>query len=177
VKQTLAKVWRALKLPKNFQLSIMRFSQDQFLVGVTGIIFNQENYVLLLHHTYRHTRWSLPGGYIKAGEHPKEALEREVEEETGLVISADTHLKLQTDRDTARLDICFIGQYIGGEFRPSAEVDEYGFFAFPNVPRIAKSQLLMIQRAMDKKGIAFIESPLTHDSFFDKFKNAWRRKI
>lgn len=149
----LARIWRALKLPKNIQLSIMRQTQDQFLVGVTGIIFNEKNEVLLFKHTYRKTSWSLPGGYMKAKEHPKEALEREIQEESGLVVSADEQMKLRTDRDTARLDICLIGTHIGGEFKVSSEVSTAGFFTFDNLPRISKSQLIMIEQALKQKNI------------------------
>ena len=70
----------------------MNLVQDQFLVGVTGVIFNEKNEVLLFKHTYRKQSWSLPGGYLKAGEHPAEALEREIKEESGLVVSADAML-------------------------------------------------------------------------------------
>ena len=92
----------------------MRVFQDQFLIGVTGIIFNEENKVLLFKHTYRQTQWSLPGGYIKSKEHPFEALEREIKEESGLIVSSDEQLKLRTDRETSRLDVTIIGKYIGG---------------------------------------------------------------
>lgn len=151
----------------------MRATQDQFLIGVTGIILNDENQVLLLRHTYRQTEWSLPGGYLKAGEHPKEGLEREIEEETGLVVSADEQLKTRTDRDTARLDITIVGKFIGGEFRASKEVSEYGFFSFPNFPRISKTQLLMIERALVERGVQMPPPVPKKDSLFQKFKKKW----
>jgi len=93
VKTLLTKLWKALHLPKGLQLLIMRFFQDQFLVGVTGIIFNDRNEILLFKHTYRSHAWSLPGGYMKTGEHPRETLEREIKEESGLVVSMDFLLK------------------------------------------------------------------------------------
>ncbi len=126
----------------------MRILQDQFLIGVTGIFFNQKHEVLLFKHSYRQTSWSLPGGYLKAKEHPAEGLEREIEEESGFVVSADQQMKTRTDRETARIDVCYVGTYLGGDFRPSTEVTEYGFFAFTDLPMIAKSQLLLIQQAL-----------------------------
>lgn len=144
-------MWRALHLPKMFQLGVMRAVQDQFLIGVTGIIFNAHDEVLLVKHTYRGNSWSLPGGYLKAKEHPKEGLAREIEEETGLVVSADERMKIRTDRDTARLDICYIGTYIGGEFHSTHEVSEAKFFSFDALPLISKDQLLFIKRALEKR--------------------------
>lgn len=147
----LAKTWRALSLPKAIQLMVMRVFQDQFLVGVTGIIFNEKNEVLLFKHTYRKTQWSLPGGYIKSKEHPLEGLEREIEEESGFVVSADEQLKIRTDRESSRLDVVVVGRYMGGEFKASSEVSEFGFFSFENLPLISKSQLLLIEHALQNR--------------------------
>jgi ADP-ribose pyrophosphatase YjhB (NUDIX family) len=151
MKTFLAKIWRALHLPKDMQLFVMRSVQDQFLVGVTGIIFNDKNEVLLFKHTYRAHAWSLPGGYMKSGEHPREALEREIKEESGLVVSVDGSLKTRTDRDTARLDMCYTGVLIGGDFIPSAEVSEYGFFAPDKFPLLRKNQIFLIDEALTQR--------------------------
>lgn len=151
MKLLLAKLWRKLGLSKTTQLTIMRATQDQFLVGITGIIFNDRGEVLLFKHTYRQIPWSLPGGYMKAKEHPKEALEREIREESGLVVSCDRRLKIRTDWDTARLDIAYTGIFIGGEFRPSHEVTEAAFFSFDKLPLIAKNQLFLIREALKRR--------------------------
>lgn len=147
----LAKLWQLLKLPKNIQLNIMRLTQDLFLVGTTGIILNKKNEVLLFKHTYRQDLWSLPGGYMKAMEHPTEGLEREIKEESGLIVSIDKEIKIRADRETARLDIAYIGAYIGGEFKPSSEVSEAGFFSFEDLPILSKNQLLMINEVLQIK--------------------------
>lgn len=147
MKLLFAKLWKALHLPKNLQLFIMRRMQDQFLVGVTGIFFNDRREILIFKHSYRQSSWSLPGGYLKAREHPTEGLEREVKEESGFIVSADERLKTRTDRDSARLDICYVGAFIGGEFSSTAEVIDYGFFSLENLPLISKNQLLLIKQA------------------------------
>lgn len=145
----LLSIWKLLALPKQWQLAIMRVLQDQFLVGVTGVIFNDKKEVLLLKHTYRNDHeWSLPGGYLKAREHPKEGVEREIEEESGLVVSADYRYKIRTDRDTARLDIVYVGTFMGGEFRPSKEATEAKFFTLADLPNIRKDQLILIEKIL-----------------------------
>jgi ADP-ribose pyrophosphatase YjhB (NUDIX family) len=151
VKSLLSKLYKALHLPKNLQLLLMRFLQDQFLVGVTGIILNDKNEVLLFKHTYRSHAWSLPGGYLKSGEHPREALEREIKEESSLVVSVDESLKTRTDRDTARLDMCYVGVLIGGDFTPTHEVSDYGFFTQDNLPLLRKNQVFLIDEVLTKK--------------------------
>lgn len=136
----------------------MRVVQDQFLIGVTGIIFNDKEEILLFKHSYRQTRWSLPGGYLKSKEHPAEGLEREIKEESGLVVSADEQLKTRTDRDSARLDMCYVGKFIGGHFSPSAEVTEHGFFSFENLPLISTSQLYLIEQAKNLRKTPVVEN-------------------
>jgi ADP-ribose pyrophosphatase YjhB (NUDIX family) len=120
-------------------------------VGTTGIIFNEKNEILLFKHTYRSHSWSLPGGYLKAGEHPREGLEREIKEESGFVVSMDESLKTRTDRDFARLDLCYTGVLIGGEFTPTHEVSEYGFFSQENLPLLRKNQIFLIDEALKEK--------------------------
>lgn len=147
----LAKTWRTLSLTKGIQIGVMRLFQDQFLIGVTGVIFNKNNEVLLFKHTYRQTEWSLPGGYIKSKEHPFEGLEREIKEESGFVVSADEELKIRTDRESARLDVTVLGTHIGGDFTPSEEVSEFGFFSLENLPLISKNQLVLISHVINTR--------------------------
>lgn len=148
----LTKIWRLLNLPKPIQLFVMRIFQDQFLIGVTGIILNDKNEILLFKYSYRQTEWGLPGGYIKAKEHPQEALEREIEEESGFVVSVDEELKIRTDREQARVDICFLGKLMGGEFKKSSEVSEAKFFSFEDLPMLmSKQQLFIIEQVLYQK--------------------------
>jgi 8-oxo-dGTP diphosphatase len=145
----LLKIWGALKLSKNLQLFFMRRVNDQFLVGVVGVFFDDKKRVLLVKHSYRGGgKWRLPGGYAKAKEHPKEAIEREVKEETGLIVSADEKLKIRTDRDNARIEIIYAGVYLGGVFTPTAEVTAAKLFKFDNLPVLPEDQLLFIEKAL-----------------------------
>lgn len=102
MKKLLVSAWNFLSLSKLLQLRIMRVFQDEFLIGVTGVIFNEKKEILLVKHTYRgKNSWSLPGGYMKAKEHPKEGLAREIEEETGFIVRVNKTLQIRTDRETA----------------------------------------------------------------------------
>lgn len=140
-----------MNLPKGVQLFFMRFIESQFLIGVTGIIFNEKNEVLLFEHIYRQHAWSLPGGYMKSGEHPAEALEREIKEESNLVVSVDAPLSTRTDRKGARLDMCYTGVFIGGEFTPTKEVSAYGFFSQDTMPLLRNNQVYLIEEALQQK--------------------------
>lgn len=151
MKGLLLALWKKLNFSKHFQLKIIRMFQDQFLVGVTGLIFNEKNEVLVFRHTYRQTAWSLPGGYMNGKEHPKEALAREIKEESGFTVSIDWRMKVRTDRETARLDISYIGTYIGGNFIASKEVVEARFCSLQNLPLIRRNQLFLIEKALEQR--------------------------
>lgn len=148
--QLAAKVWRSLHLPKLVQLFFMRRFQDQFLIGTTGIIFDAANRILLVKHTYR-PGWSLPGGYSKAKEHPTEGIAREILEETGFTVAIDSELKIRTDRDSARLDICYVGTYIGGTLKPSGEIKQAQFFTFDQLPLLGNKTLFLVNEALQQR--------------------------
>ena len=152
MEKILAKAWQFISFPKKLQLFIMRLTQDEFLIGVTGVILNDQKEILVCNHSYRDgAYWSLPGGYIKGREHPREGLAREIEEETGYIIRVTKEMHIRTDRQTARLDISLVGKLIGGEFKKNSEITEAGFFAFENLPLISQNQLLLIKEALDIK--------------------------
>lgn len=147
----LLKLWRLFNLPKGLQLFIMRIFNDEFLIGVTGIIVNDKNEILLVKHTYRQTEWSLPGGYLKKGEHPLEGIEREILEETGLTVKIEKIMKTGHDSANARLDISCFGRFISGTFTPSAEVSVHGFFAFNDLQEIGEKQKSLIRSVLTKE--------------------------
>jgi 8-oxo-dGTP diphosphatase len=54
-------------------------------VGVVGVVFNEAGQVLILEHVFRTDfPWGLPGGWIERGEHPVDAVRREIGEELRL---------------------------------------------------------------------------------------------
>jgi 8-oxo-dGTP diphosphatase len=53
-------------------------------LGAACAIFDAEDRVLLVHHTYGRLNWELPGGLVEPGESPNEGAARELLEETGL---------------------------------------------------------------------------------------------
>jgi 8-oxo-dGTP pyrophosphatase MutT (NUDIX family) len=57
-------------------------------LGVHALIIDAEGKVLLARHSYM-MGWSLPGGGVRRGESPLEALKRELREELGSVKSAE----------------------------------------------------------------------------------------
>ncbi|CAN5221575.1 hypothetical protein BH09PAT2_BH09PAT2_10400 [soil metagenome] len=165
----LLKFWRHLSLAKNAQMHVMRMANDKFLIGVTGVIFNENHEVLIVKHSYRRVPWSLPGGFLKAGEHPKQGLEREILEETNFSVHVEKIIKTQHDEDTAKLDLCYVGMYKEGEFKKSAEVVEFGFFSRDKLPPLIDDQYVQIDLAYERY------QKLHNIPLIRKFKNVFHK--
>ncbi len=167
----LLQLWKKLPLPKFAQIGIMRLVNDQFLIGVTGIIFNDKQEILLVKHTYRDVAWSLPGGYLKAGEHPKNGLAREIYEETKLVVQIEKIIKTNHDETDARLNMTYIGTLTEGTFEKSDEVIDFGFFTIETLPKLIDDQYEQITLAYKR------HHQLHKKSFLDRVQTRLKKWI
>lgn len=135
MKSILLKLWQKLPLPEWGQWLIIRLLVKKFLVGVTAVIFNDAGKVLLFQHTYRKDHaWGLPGGWLKAKEDAAAAIVREIKEESGYQIRVLRPLIIGSDSHLAKLDLIFLCEYLGGDFRISAEVSAAHYFALDDLP-------------------------------------------
>lgn len=146
----LLSIWKKLPNSHSLRRFLLRRVNDHFLIGVTGIIFNHKNEVLLLKHTYRRVAWSLPGGYLQANEHPKSGLIREIFEETGLKVKIIRIVMTKTNHE-GKLDISYFGVIIAGRFRASDEVSHHKFVSVTNLPKLIEDQYEQIAEAYKRK--------------------------
>ena len=84
--------------------------------------------------------WDLPGGFVEEGEHPLDALRRELREETGLEIEPIDLLGIWTDvygnEPGAQwtLNLYWTARVVGGEERPDDDVAELRWFGRDELP-------------------------------------------
>jgi len=129
------KIWGLLAAHPKIQQTILRILGPTFLVGCAAVLENDEGKVVLFHHTYRGIYpWGLPGGWLKRGESPRQCLEREIREETGLNTLVGPPLENLIGRITGRLELLYAARVIGGSFVPSHEVDRIGAFDPEDLP-------------------------------------------
>ncbi|MFW1665625.1 NUDIX domain-containing protein [Acinetobacter ursingii] len=116
----------------------MAFS-DQYRVGAHAVITNIDGKVLLLKANYGNFAWGLPGGGIDPGETILQGLQRECEEELGLIVRVDylSGLYLHTDIN-AHVSIfrCQLPDHT--EIQLSHEHSEYTFFALDELSSIQR---------------------------------------
>ncbi len=84
--------------------------------------------------------WTLPAGFIDAGEDPARAAERECLEETGLEVRVTELLDVIAGREHDRgadFVILYRAEVVGGRLQPGDDADQVGWFARDALPPLA----------------------------------------
>jgi len=84
--------------------------------------------------------WTLPAGFVDAGEDPAEAVVRELLEETGLqgrVISLHDIIAGQEHPRGAHILIVYRMELLSGNLKPGDDADRAGFFSLDALPPLA----------------------------------------
>ena len=128
------RIWHLMRGP--LQWYVLWLFQHKFIVGVSGVIFDEQRRILLLRHRYwKAGSWGLPGGYVEHKERLEDALRREVREETGYEIQVHTLLQLMSGYKL-RIGVSYVGTVIGGDFHlDRKEVIEARFFTVDELPQ------------------------------------------
>ena len=161
----LLKIWRVL--PLKIQIILSRIIRPLFQVFAAGVIFDQDNKILLVKITYqRFHPWGLPGGSLNYGESPENAVKREVWEETGLDVEIKRLLLVKT-WSPDRVGLYYLCEITGGEVRPTDEVSEAGYFSLDDLPDVRLVDMDMIKqlyKMVEQHNYVFDSVPTTADS-------------
>lgn len=123
------------------------FLLPHFMVGVVGVIRNQDDEILVLRHTYRGEHpWGLPTGFLEHGEQPDAALRRELVEECGFSVDLDAIFTVYVSSDHPYVNIVYSGTVRGGAFHPGTEVTQVGFFPHSSLPPLSPDQAHLVER-------------------------------
>ncbi len=118
----------------------------QIRPSVSAVILNERG-KLLLQRRSDNGQWGLPGGSVEIGESVTEAIQREVEEETGLyvevvrIVGVYSDPKLQVvrypeGRVVHFINTCFECRIVGGQLRTCLETLELGYFEPGALPQL-----------------------------------------
>ncbi|OGO27656.1 MAG: hypothetical protein A2W33_06335 [Chloroflexi bacterium RBG_16_52_11] len=107
-----------------------------------AVFVEQDKKVLLVRRSMEPQRgyWSLPAGFIDAGEDPMDAAIRECLEETGLEVSVVALLDIiygQEHPRGANFVIVYKGEIVSGKLQAGDDVDAASFFAWDQLPPLA----------------------------------------
>src|SRR5713226_4115805 len=109
-------------------------SAHAFRVSVSALIFEEER--VLLAHRRDIDWWNLPGGAIDSGETIAEGLQREVREETGLVIAVGQLVGVYSKPLKQEIVLSLRCQITGGTLNTidDDDIDECRFFPIGELP-------------------------------------------
>lgn len=140
----LLKIWRLL--PGWLQGIASRIIRPLFQVFAAAVIFDPQGRLLLVKLTYqRFNPWGLPGGSLEYGETPEEGVRREVHEETGWQIEIERLLFVKTWTPD-RVGLYYVCRIADGDFQPSDEVSEFGYFSPDNLPNVRPLDVELIEQ-------------------------------
>ena len=126
--------------------------KTQFIIGAFGIIFDEQKRVLLVHRR-DYDLWNLPGGTLEDFESPKNAVIREVREETGLEVKVFKLLGVYNKENKNDMAFSFLCKVIGGEITLNDEADKIEYFEVDKLPpNSVPKQVERIKDALSNPG-------------------------
>ncbi len=141
------------RLPLSGRLLVVRTLTPSFHVGALCVIERDDGAMLLLRQSYRRREaWGFPGGLLKRGEDPADAVRREVQEELGVELEVDDAPMVVVDAGTRRVDVIYRGRLPGDEVPAprSPEIVEVRWFPPSGLPILlpeATTALVELARA------------------------------
>ncbi|NTU55512.1 MAG: NUDIX domain-containing protein, partial [Anaerolineales bacterium] len=140
----LLKIWRIF--PAWLQAVASRIIRPLFQVFAAAVILDPQGRILLVKLTYQRIHpWGLPGGSLEYGETPEEGIRREVREETGWEIEIERLLFVKTWTPD-RIGLYYVCRILDGEFQPSDEVSEFGYFGLKDLPDVRPLDIELIEQ-------------------------------
>lgn len=85
-------------------------------------------------------KWTLPAGFVDAGEDPARAAERECLEEAGLIVRVNSLLDVLYGQEHSRgahIIIFYQAEILSGSLNPGDDVDDVDFFSKDQLPPLA----------------------------------------
>ena len=142
----LAQVWRIS--PDWLRRIVTWTVNGRVIVGVSGVLLNDTNHILLLRHRFhRAGRWGMPGGWLCPGETIFDCWRREIKEELDLAICGEEIICHRATRQT--LEFFLQGRIDGGQLKiDPIEILEARFFAAGQLPPMEKLHRRVVEQAL-----------------------------
>jgi len=138
-----------LKVLRNFYLPEKDYPTVK--VDVRGIVLNERNELLLAKEKID-GKWSIPGGWADIGYTPSEVVIKEIEEETGLICSAQRVLAIFDKRMHPHppqpfyiYKLIFLCKLEHGELKHGFDMDGASFFSIDELPELSEDRIVVSQ--------------------------------
>ncbi|ADU32320.1 NUDIX hydrolase [Evansella cellulosilytica] len=100
---------------------------NKFIITSGAVVLNKHHKILLKKDPVR--GWELPGGMVEENEPIKNAVVREVKEETGIDIDIVSFCGVSQELRKNICNMWWLGEPVSGELQTSVESVEVGFFS------------------------------------------------
>lgn len=144
----LARIWRWA--PRWLRGAITWAINGKVIVGVSGVLLNDADQILLLRHRFHNTSiWGMPGGWLSPGESVSDCWRREIREELALSTTVEAIICHRATRRT--LEFFLIGRISGGQMKiDDVEILEARFFSAGDLPPMERPHLRVIEQAFSQ---------------------------
>jgi 8-oxo-dGTP diphosphatase len=151
LRRLLAGLWRGA--PQFVRRAGLWLTQPRFRVTAGAVVRDERGRVLLLRHVLRKgSGWGIPGGFLRAGEQPDEAVRREVREETGLELESVGLVFVRALSSVRQVEVVFRASMRAealARLEKSFEIDRAEWFAPAELPEgLSRDQRHIISRAL-----------------------------
>ncbi len=169
--RVLLRLWRLAPLPQAARGFILWCANQRFLIGVVGLIWDDQGRLLLARHSYLPPPgWSLPGGWLGADESLEAGVARELAEELGMAVEVGPLVGWARQRTPRHFTFGFACRPRGGDFQPSGEILEIRYFPPDAALRVVPGELRPLvrmalahraaPRVLDSNRATVLESPI-----------------
>jgi 8-oxo-dGTP diphosphatase len=157
LKELLGGAWR--RAPVFVRRAGVWLTQPRFAVTAGAVVCDERGRVLLLGHVLRAgSGWGIPGGFIRAGEQPDEAVRREVREETGLELERVELAFVRTLGVARQVEVIFRARLPASALASrveSFEINRAAWFDVDALPEgLGRDQRGLIRRALGAREIS-----------------------
>lgn len=158
------------------QWRILWVTQPKFIVGVSGLVRDDQGRVLLIKgRMWKPSMpWGLVTGYAKGGETWENTVVREAHEETGYEVKVVPGPVRLVTGFKLRAEVAFLAEFVGGTYTPDPkEVLDSGFFHINQLP----DGVLSPHRALIEAHRDWFASPKGDDDHHDEHHPDAQREV
>jgi ADP-ribose pyrophosphatase YjhB (NUDIX family) len=140
---------------------------NSLVPAASAVVVDREGRILL-HRRDDNALWSIPGGAMEVGESIGQTVVREIKEETGLDVEAESIVGVYSDprhvveygdgEVRQQFSVCFACKAVGGQLATSEESLEVGFFSPAEIDSMPmhESIRLRIRHYLERRPTAVI---------------------
>ena len=137
-----------MRAPQWLRGAFSWFTNGKVIVGVSGVLLDEADQVLLLRHRFHDSRaWGMPGGWLSPGEDIFACWRREIGEELALDAVVEGIICHRSTRRT--LEFYLLGRISGGQLKiDPLEILEARYFSVDDLPPMERFCASVIGQAL-----------------------------